>query len=66
MAVSRIYRSLCQEEWGAAGGGQRGGGASLRSADTAQVCSDIDFVVLDGAFECRVATAARQIVSERW
>ena len=42
------------------------GGASFRSADAAQVCSNVDFAVHDGAFECSVAIAARQIVSERW
>ena len=42
------------------------GGASFRSADAAQVCSDVGFVVVDGESECSVAIAARQIVSERW
>jgi hypothetical protein len=42
------------------------GGASLRRADAAQVCSDATFFVVDCNFECTVATAARQIVSERW
>ena len=42
------------------------GGASFRSADAAQVCSNDGFVLADGAFECSVAKAARQIVSERW
>jgi hypothetical protein len=41
------------------------GGASFRSADAAQVCSNVGFVVVDGVFECSVAAAARQIVSER-
>ena len=50
---------------------QRGGGASFRSADAAQVCNNVGFVAVgfvkvDGAFECSVAIAARQIVSERW
>ena len=42
------------------------GGASFRSADAAQVCSNDGFVVDDGVIECSSATAARQIVSERW
>ena len=42
------------------------GGASFRSADAAQVCNDVGFVVVDGVIECSVASAARQIVSERW
>ena len=45
---------------------QRGGCASLRRADAAQVCNDLGFVTVDGEFECSVAIAARQIVSERW
>ena len=45
---------------------QRGGCASLRRADAAQVCSNVGFVAVDGALECSAATAARQIVSERW
>ena len=45
---------------------QRGGCASLRRADAAQVCSNLGFVVADGPFECSPANAARQIVSERW
>ncbi len=52
-----------------AAGGQRGGGvggASLRRADAAQVCSNVGFVAVDGYFECSVATAAKQSVSERW
>ena len=42
------------------------GGASFRSADAAQVCSNVGFVLVEGAFECSFALAARQIVSERW
>ncbi len=42
------------------------GGASFRSADAAQVCSNVGFVAVDGVFECSFAKAARQIVSERW
>ena len=42
------------------------GGALFRRADAAQVCNNVGFVVVDGAFECSVAKAARQIVSERW
>ncbi len=42
------------------------GGASFRSADAAQVCSNVGMVVADGAVECSGAIAARQIVSERW
>jgi hypothetical protein len=38
----------------------------LRRADAAQVCSDVGFLVADGVFECSIAIAARQIVSERW
>jgi hypothetical protein len=45
---------------------QRGGGASLRSADAVQVCNNVGCVAVDGPFECSVAAAARQIVSERW
>jgi len=44
----------------------RRGGASLRRADAAQVCNHVGFAVVVGAFECSVAMAARQIVSERW
>jgi hypothetical protein len=44
----------------------RRGSASFRRADAAQVCNDVGFVVVDGAFECSVAIAARQIVSKRW
>ena len=47
------------------------GSSSLRRADAAQVCSDVGLVAFDGEFECSfasksAATAARQIVSERW
>ena len=45
---------------------QRGGCASLRRADAAQVCSNLGFVAVDGPFECSPTTAGRQIVSERW
>ncbi len=45
---------------------QRGGGASLRRADAAQVCNNVGVVAVDGEFECSFAQAARQIVSERW
>ena len=45
---------------------QRMGGASLRRADAAQVCSNLGLVVVDGQVECSSAIAARQIVSERW
>ena len=38
----------------------------MRRADAAQVCNNVGFVAVDGVFECSVATAARQIVSERW
>jgi hypothetical protein len=38
----------------------------LRRADAAQVCSNVGFVEVDGAFECSPTIAARQIVSERW
>ncbi len=44
----------------------RRGSASLRRADAAQVCNNGGFVSFDGIFECSVAIAARQIVSERW
>ena len=40
--------------------------ASLRRADAAQVCNNVDFVEGDGLIECSFAIAARQIVSERW
>ena len=42
------------------------GGASLGRADAAQVCNNVGFLAVDGEFECSVAPAARQIVSERW
>ena len=43
------------------------GGASFRRADAAQICNNGGFVLEgDGPTECSVATAARQIVSERW
>ena len=45
---------------------QRGGVASFRSADAAQVCSNVGFVAVDGKVERSAAIAARQIVSERW
>ncbi len=38
----------------------------MRRADAAQVCNKVGAVVGDGVFECSVAKAARQIVSERW
>ena len=44
----------------------RRGSASFRRVDAAQVCNHVGFIVVDGHFECSVATAARQIVSERW
>ena len=47
-------------------GRSRRGSASLRRADAAQVCNNVGFFFVDGAFECSSATAARQIVSERW
>jgi hypothetical protein len=47
---------------GSAGGARHSG----RSADAAQVCSNVGLVVVDGAFECSFAIAARQIVSGRW
>jgi hypothetical protein len=49
---------------GSVGGG--GGGASFRSADAAQVCNNVGFVLNDGRCECSPTIAARQIVSERW
>ena len=58
----QIYFGARSREGGAAGRG----GALLRRADAAQVCNDVGFVVVDGAFECSVAKPARQIVSERW
>jgi hypothetical protein len=45
---------------------QRGGGASFRSANAAQVCNNVVFLADYGVFECIVAIAARRIVSERW
>ena len=43
------------------------GGASFRRADAAQICNNGSFILEgDGPTECSVATAARQIVSERW
>ena len=50
----------------AASGGAARGGASFRSADAAQVCSNFGFVAVDSQFECSVAIAARHIVSEGW
>ncbi len=41
------------------------GGASFGRVDAAQVCNNVGFVEADGAFECSVGKAARQIVSER-
>jgi hypothetical protein len=38
----------------------------LRRADAAQVCNDVGFVTVDGAFECSFDIAARQIVNDRW
>ena len=52
-----IYTLPVREE-----GRSRRGGASFRRADAAQVCNHAGFVAVDGAFECSVATAARQIV----
>jgi hypothetical protein len=43
--------------------GWRGGAASLRGADTAQVCSNVGLVFVDGVFECSFAAAATQGVS---
>ncbi len=40
--------------------------ASLRRADAAQVCNNVESVEVDGVFECSFAMPARQIVSERW
>jgi hypothetical protein len=60
---SKIYLGV---HCSAAGGGAARGGASFGRADAAQVCSNIGVVAVVGAFECSVATAARQIVSERW
>ena len=42
------------------------GGASFRSADAAQVCSNVGLVAADGECEGSVAMTAMQIVSERW
>ena len=42
------------------------GGASFRSADAAQVCNNVGFVLVVGVIECSPEKAARQIVSERW
>ena len=38
---------------------QRGGCASLRRADAAQVCNNLGLVEVHGAFECSVTIAAR-------
>ncbi len=43
----------------AASRGAARGSASFRRADAAQVGNNIGFVVVDGAFECSVAIAAR-------
>ena len=45
---------------------QRGGSASFRRADAAQVCNHVGFVAVDGEFECSSAKSVMQIVSERW
>jgi hypothetical protein len=45
--------------------GWRGGAASFRRADTAKVCSNVGFLVVDGEFECSSAVAATQGVSGR-
>ncbi len=42
------------------------GNSSFRRADAAQVCNDVVFFFADGEFECSLAIAARQKVSERW
>ncbi len=42
------------------------GGASFRSADAAQVLSNVGFVVVHSAYAGSVATSAKQTVSERW
>jgi hypothetical protein len=47
------------------GSGSAGGSDSFWSANTAQVFSNVGFVEVDGAFECSVASASRQIVRER-
>ncbi len=60
---NKIYFGV---HWHAAGRGAARGGASFGCADVAQVCNDVGFVLVDGAFECSVAIAERQIVSERW
>jgi hypothetical protein len=41
-------------------------GHLFRRAHAAQVCSNVGFAAVDSNFECSVAKAARQIVSERW
>jgi hypothetical protein len=38
------------------------GGASLRHVNTAEVCSDVGFVAVDGQFECSFADSATQKV----
>jgi hypothetical protein len=58
---------------GATGGGTKKnsayvagrGNVSLRRTDAVQVCSNVGMVPTDGPFECSVAIAARQIVSEK-
>ena len=40
------------------------GGASLRRVNTAEVCSDVGFVAVDGQFECSFADSATQEVSD--
>jgi hypothetical protein len=35
-------------------------------SDAAQVCSNVGLVVVDGQLEWGEASAARQIVSEKW
>jgi hypothetical protein len=48
------------------GRGAARGGSSFGRADAEQVCNKVGTVPVDGQCECSPATAARQIVSERW
>jgi hypothetical protein len=66
-----VCSTACGARWGSAGGGGQDGrgargGASLRSADAAQICSNVGFLASDGEVESSEAKTARQIVSERW
>jgi hypothetical protein len=58
--TAAVTRTRSVSIWAAAARG----GASFRSTDAAQVCSNVGFCPVDGVFECSAAIAAR--LSERW